>query len=103
MYKTTIKGQEITVNEHEDWKTSISEDFKPGDYVDGEIAWSLINALPPASFCSGYFQVGEAHSHRRDKMGIYKPTFCTMKKVQNKPEVWQYLGNCFFLEETNQN
>lgn len=95
-----INGKEITVQERDDWKNSIDIDFDAGDYFDAEIAWDLLNALPPASQAPGYFQVGEPHDHRLDQDGRCRATYCTLKKVCREPEVWQYLGNCFLNEET---
>lgn len=96
-----INGKTETVYDRADWKTCINEDFKPGDLIDAEIAWDLINAVPPAYFSSDLAQVGEPSSHRMDpKKGTYRPTFCTVQKVSKEPEVWKYCGDCFYGETT---
>lgn len=94
MYKHNLNGQEIEVQERDDWKTSIDEDFKPGDYFDEEIAWDLIEAVPPHRFSSGYFQLGEPHDHA-EKDGKLRPRFLTLVKVSRDPEIWKYTGNHF--------
>lgn len=43
MKKAEINGIEITIQERSDWKTSIDEDFKPGDYFDGKGIKRLLN------------------------------------------------------------
>lgn len=92
---TLSDGTTVTVQEHEDWKTSIDQDFKPGDYFDEDIAWDLINAVPPHRFESGYFQCGEPHSHRPDQNGTMKATYLTLIRVAREPEVWKFVGYCF--------
>ena len=39
MFKAELDGKEIEVMQLEDWKTSIENDFKPGDYFDEGISW----------------------------------------------------------------
>ena len=95
MYKTTLDNIEIEVQERDDWTSSIDENFKPGDYFDEDIAWDLIEAVPPHNFCAGYFQVGEAHSHRPDQEGRMRPTYLTLCRVKKAPEVWKFMGYCF--------
>lgn len=92
---TLSDGTTVTVQEHEDWKTSIDQDFKPGDYFDEDIAWDLINAVPPHRFDGGYFQCGEPHSHRPDKAGKMRATYLTLMRVKREPEVWKFVGYCF--------
>lgn len=92
MRKQIINGQEITVQEREDWKTSIDQDFKPGDYFDEEIAWDLIECLPPHRLGKTYFQCGEPHSHTPDAEGRYRATYLTLVKVSTEPEVWKFQG-----------
>lgn len=100
MRKEIINGKEIQVQEREDWTTSIDENFKPGDYFDEEIAWDLINAVPPHRFEAGYFQCGEAHSYRPDHTGLTYPTYLTLDRISRNPEVWLFCGYCFDGEYT---
>lgn len=100
MHKAIINGERITIQDRKDWKTNIDEDFKPGDYFCAEIAWDLINAVPPHRFTSGYFQCGEAHSHRPDHTGLTFPTYLTLEKVSGNPDVWKFCGYCFDGENT---
>lgn len=92
MYKHKLNGKPIVVQEHDDWKTSIDNDFKPGDYFDAAIAWDLINCVPPHRFGKTYFQCGEPHSHTLDAEGNYSPTYLTLVKVCADPEVWKFQG-----------
>ena len=96
MYKTNLNGKEITVMQLEDWKTSIDEDFKVGDYFSGFIAWDLINCVPPRNFGNGYFQCGEPHSHVNSRT-----TYLTLEKVSIEPEIWHFLGYCYNGEREN--
>jgi hypothetical protein len=96
MYKTNLNGKEIEVKEMSDWKTCIDEDFNIGDYFDSEIAWELINCVPPRSFFCGYFQCGEPHSHVDGKA-----TYLTLVQISKEPEVWQFLGYCYGGEREN--
>lgn len=100
MHKVTISGKEVTVQEREDWKTSIDENFKPGDYFDEEIAWDLINAVPPHRFSRDYFQCGEPHSHELGQDGQYHATYLTLDRISSDPEVWLFCGYCFDGEYT---
>lgn len=95
MRKETINGQKITVQERDDWKTSIDQDFKPGDYFDEEIAWDLIECVPPHRFSSSYFQCGEPHSHEPGPDGRYHATYLTLVKVSSDPEIWEFKGYLF--------
>lgn len=95
MFKYNLEGEEIEVFELKDWKGSFDEDFKKGDYVNADIAWDLINALPPHRFGFGYFQCGEPHSYRPDENGELRATYLTLNRVNDEPEIWKYLGNNF--------
>lgn len=90
-----LNGQEITVQERDDWKTSIDEDFKPGDYFDEDIAWDLIEAVPPHRFSRCYFQLGEAHDHRPKADGTWAARYLTLVKVSQDPEIWKFTGYHF--------
>lgn len=96
MFKASIDDKEVDVHEMSEWTSSFSDNFKIGDYVCSEIAWELINCVPPANFGQGYFQMGEPASHREDEQGNLKPTYLTLLRVDKKKDIWQYLGNCFF-------
>jgi len=97
MYKAKlITGEEVSVMQHDDWKTSIDENFKPGDYFDENIAWDLINSVPPKNLDWGYFQLGEPHSHVDGK-----PTYLTLVKANEQPEFWRFLGYCYAGEYKN--
>jgi hypothetical protein len=96
MIKVELDGKKIEVMQLEDWKTSIDENFKPGDYFDAEIAWDLINCVPPRNFCNGYFQCGEPHSYVNGKQ-----TYLTLTRVRREPEIWQFLGYCHAGEYEN--
>ena len=96
MYKTNLNGKKITVMQMEDWKTSIDDNFKPGDYFDENIAWDLINSVPPQNFGNGYFQCGEPHSYVGGKQ-----TYLTLERVSREPEIWQFLGYCYDGEREN--
>ena len=89
MFEMKINGNTVKVMQLEDWKTSIENDFKPGDYFDEGISWDLINCVPPLNFGRGYFQCGEPHSFVNGKQ-----TYLTLLRVNNEPEVWQFLGYC---------
>ena len=89
MFKTELDGKEIEVMQLEDWKTSIENDFKTGDYFDEGIAWDLINCVPPLNFCNGYFQCGEPYSFVGGKQ-----TYLTLERVCREPEIWKFLGYC---------
>lgn len=89
MFETVINDNKVKVMQLEDWKTSIENDFKPGDYFDEGIAWDLINCVPPLTFSCSYFQCGEPHSFVNGKQ-----TYLTLLKVNKEPEVWQFLGYC---------
>lgn len=95
MKKAEINGTEITIQERSDWKTSIDQDFKPGDYFDEDIAWDLINAVPPHRWTGSYFQCGEPYSHKLNDQEIACPTYLTLVKVQDEPEAWKFCGYCF--------
>ena len=96
MIKVELDGKKIEVMQLEDWKTSIDENFKPGDYFDAEIAWDLINCVPPRNFCNGYFQCGEPHSYINGKQ-----TYLTLTRVKREPEIWRFLGYCHAGETEN--
>ena len=89
MFEMKIEENTVKVMQLEDWKTSIENDFKPGDYFDEGIAWDLINCVPPLSFSHGYFQCGEPHSFVNGKQ-----TYLTLLRVNKEPEVCQFLGYC---------
>lgn len=89
MIEMQLDEKTIQVMQLEDWKTSIDEDFKKGDYFDENIAWDLINSVPPRSFAFGYFQCGEPHSYVNGKQ-----TYLTLIRVNRIPEIWQFLGYC---------
>lgn len=95
MHKAIINGKEIIIQDREDWTTSIDENFKPGDYFCEEIAWDLINAVPPHRWSRSFFQCGEAHSYKPDHTGLTYPTYLTLEKVSQEPEVWYFCGYCF--------
>ena len=102
MHKVTLNdGQTVDVADRDDWKTSIDQDFKPGDYFCEEIAWDLINAVPPHLLEGGYFQCGEPQSHCQDSAGRYRPVYLTLEKVNQAPEVWHFCGYCFSFEKEN--
>ena len=44
MFETEIYDKTVKVMQLEDWKTSIEDNFKPGDYFDEGIAWDLCTA-----------------------------------------------------------
>lgn len=89
MIKVELDGKKIEVMQLEDWKTSIEDNFKPGDYFDEGISWDLINCVPLLNFGNGYFQCGEPHSFVNGKQ-----TYLTLLRVSKEPEVWQFLGYC---------
>ena len=89
MFETEIDDKKVKVMQLEDWKTSIEDNFKPGDYFDEGIAWDLINCVPPLNFGNGYFQCGEPHSFVNGKQ-----TYLTLLRVNKEPEVWQFLVYC---------
>ena len=90
MFETEVDDKTVKVMQLEDWKTSIENDFKPGDYFDEGISWDLINCVPPLNFGNGYFQCGEPHSFVNGKQ-----TYLTLLRVSKEPEVWQFLGYCY--------
>lgn len=87
MFEIEIDDKTVKVMQLEDWKTSIENDFKPGDYFDEGISWDLINCVPPLNFGYGYFQCGEPHSFVNGKQ-----TYLTLVRVSKEPEVWQFVG-----------
>lgn len=89
MFEANIDGKTIKVMEIKDWKTSIERDFKPGDYFDEGITWDLINSVPPLHLKKSYFQSGEPFSSVDGK-----PTYITLTKVSDDPEIWKYHGAC---------
>lgn len=101
MHTYELNGKTITVQEREDWTTSIDENFKPGDYFDEDIAWDLIECVPPhrLSFNPGYFQCGEPNDHMKGPDGKYHATYLTLVKVNQEPEIWQFKGYCFTDQE----
>ena len=96
MFETEIDDKTVKVMQLEDWKTSIDENFKPGDYFDENIAWDLINSVPPRNFCNVYFQCGEPHSYVNGKQ-----TYLTLTRVKREPEIWRFLGYCHAGETEN--
>ena len=62
MFEMEIDDKKVKVMQLEDWKTSIENDFKPGDYFDEGISWDLINCVPPLNFGNGYFQYRKKRS-----------------------------------------
>jgi len=92
MREEELNGKTIQVQEQKDWKTSIDKNFKPGDYFDEDIAWDLINSVPPTCLSAGFFQCGEPHDHAPDKHGVRRPRFLTLIKV--KAKVWKFIGYC---------
>lgn len=65
-----------------------------GDYVSEQVVDDLMYMLPPVTFTSTLFQVGESYTQRYDtEKGKYRTTFITFKRVSNK--VWEYCGDCF--------
>ncbi len=73
-----------------DWKGDFANDFKKGDYVNAEIAWHLINCVPPRNFSNGYFQCGEPNSHINGK-----PVYLTLIQIYDNPEIWKFVGYCY--------
>lgn len=100
MYKHRLGKKKIKVQEREDWKTSISEDFKPGDYFDGSIAWDLIECVPPHRLHDRYFQCGEPYDHAEKADGLCYPRYLTLIKVSSVPEIWKFVGYQFSDEGT---
>ena len=47
MVEMIINDKKTKVMQIDDWRTSIDNDFKPGDFFDADIAWELINCVPP--------------------------------------------------------
>lgn len=82
-----INGKNENVYEMSDWKGSFEDDIPLKGYVDREIAWELINCVPPHKFYRHYFQCGEPHSHVNGRA-----TYLTMVRVTLNPEVWQFVG-----------
>lgn len=93
MHNDTVNGKKVIVVDMPDWTGSFSEDFKSGDYVSDEIAWSLINVLPPHRIERYYFQVGEPAGHRTTPTGDFLPVYVTL--VKQTESVWEYCGLCF--------
>lgn len=89
MFEMKIDDKTVKVMQLEDWKTSIENDFKPGDYFNEGISWELINCVPPLNFGHGYFQCGEPYSFVNGKQ-----TYLTLMRVNKEPEVWKFLGYC---------
>ena len=89
MFEMIINDKKTKVMQIDDWRTSIDNDFKPGDFFDADIAWEIINCVPPLKFCHGYCQCGEPHSTVNGRQ-----TYLTLIRVNKEPEVWQFLGLC---------
>lgn len=90
-----INGKNESVYEMSDWKGSFEDDIRLNGYVDEEIAWELIECVPPHMFSRTYFQCGEPHSHVNGRA-----TYLTLVKVKSEPEVWQFVGYCHSGEKS---
>ena len=71
---------------------SFDEYVKEEDKVAVDIVNHFIELLPPRSYKSGFFQIGEPHDHVKE--GARYRTFIYLYKDENYKEVWQYKGNC---------
>ena len=71
---------------------SFDEYVKEEDKVAVDIVNHFIELLPPRSYKSGFFQIGEPHDHVKE--GARYGTFIYLYKDENYKEVWQYKGNC---------
>ena len=78
------------------WRDSGINNFgnyvKVRDKVAVDIVNHFIELLPPRSYKSGFFQIGEPHDHVKE--GARYRTFIYLYKDENYKEVWQYKGNC---------
>lgn len=82
------------VHPRSDWKTSLFEDFKVGDYVEFDIAQEIAECVPPAYYSSSLIQCGEPYSYRNGKK-----TYMTFKNVIGGIEedsIWEFCGDCPF-------
>lgn len=98
MKQIEINDKNESVYEMSDWKGSFGDDIPLNGYVDEEIAWELINCLPPHRFSRTYFQCGEPYSYVNGRS-----TFLTLVKVKSDPEVWQFVGYCHSGEGKHEN
>ena len=71
---------------------SFDEYVKEEDKVAVDIVNYFIELLPPRSYKSGFFQIGEPYDHIKE--GSRYGTFVYLYKDENYKEVWQYKGNC---------
>lgn len=68
-----------------DWERDGSLSVKEGQIIDSEVFWELADCVPPQTFSSRRFQVGEPHTHR-DGVALYD----TFEHVGD--DCWRYLG-----------
>lgn len=81
-----METENITVKTFNNWRGSLTDYLKVGDYVDGEIVDHCFNVLPPVCFTSTIIQMGEQYSYVNDR-----PTYITLHKTDKG---WMYVGCC---------
>ena len=78
------------------WRDSGINHFRNYVNVEDKVAVDIVNyfieLLPPRSYKSGFFQIGEPYDHVKE--GARYGTFIYLYKDENYKEVWQYKGNC---------
>ena len=87
-----IDGEVKTLQGWEDSGMNFNDYVKEGDKVAVDIVSHFIELLPPRSYRSGFFQIGEPHDHVKE--GARYGTFIYLYKDENYKEVWQYKGYC---------
>lgn len=76
----------------EDWAKDGSLNPKIGQYIDEDVFYELLGAMPPTTYKRNCFQPGEAYSHQNGK-ALYM-TFV------NENGLWKYVGLCFEGDNT---
>ena len=97
------KYADVPVKTLKSWHDSgirLLEDYiRVGDTVDADLVYSLLNCVPPVTFCSYCIQVGEAHNHLEDDQGKLRATYATFHKLADSN--YEFDGYCFKDENTD--
>ena len=76
-------------------KCCLDEFLKPGDEIDSEMYWYMMEVLPPIYHNYGIFQVSEAYDHTPEGFATYG-TYQAINDLDESGEVVEkyfYLGN----------
>lgn len=73
-----------------DWHNDKRLNLKVGQFIDNEVSQELLNTIPPTTYNSKMFQVGEADTHIIQN-GKFVLLFKTFIKTDG---LWQYIGLC---------